>query len=50
MSSTPTSLQGVDGVGRTAMSAKELKRAGVLARVQAGSLSLADAAVLLGVC
>ena len=32
------------------MSAKELKRAGVLARVQAGSLSLADAAVLLGVC
>jgi hypothetical protein len=32
------------------MSAKELKRAGVLARVQAGSVSLADAAVLMGVC
>ena len=32
------------------MSAKELKRAGVLARVLAGSLSLADAAGLMGVC
>jgi hypothetical protein len=50
MSSTPKPLQGVDGVERTSMSAKELKRAGILARVQAGTLALADAAGLMGVC
>lgn len=32
------------------MSAKELKRAGVLARVRARTLALTDAAVLMGVC
>jgi transposase len=32
------------------MSVKELKRAGVLARVKAGTLALKDAAVLVGVC
>jgi transposase len=36
-------------VGRTAMSTKELKRAGVLARVKAGTLSLRSAAALMDV-
>jgi transposase len=36
-------------VGRTAMSTRELKRAGVLARVAAGTLRLGSAAVLMAV-
>jgi transposase len=36
-------------VGRTAMSARELTRVGVLARVKAGTLTVRSAAVLLGV-
>gem|GEM_PF-6068777 len=35
-------------LGRTAMSCKELRRAGVLARVKSGELTLVDAAVLMG--
>jgi hypothetical protein len=35
-------------LGRTAMSSKELRRAGVLARVESGELKLVDAAVLMG--
>src|SRR5262245_34639413 len=37
------------GVGRIAMSTTELRRAGVLARVAAGSLKLGSAAVLMAV-
>ena len=33
-------------LGRTAMSSKEMRRAGVLARVESGELTLVDAAVL----
>ena len=36
-------------MGRTAMSCKELRRAGVLARVESGELKLVDAAVVMGV-
>src|ERR1700693_6631496 len=35
-------------LGRTAMSCKELRRAGVLARVESGELKLVDAAVMMG--
>ena len=36
-------------MGRTAMSARELTRVGVLARVKAGTLTVVSAAELLGV-
>jgi hypothetical protein len=36
-------------LGRTAMSTRELTRAGVLARVAAGTLSLTSAAAVLAV-
>src|SRR5207253_374001 len=42
-------LGGGRGLGRTAMSTKELKRAGVLARVAAGTLRLGSAAALMEV-
>src|ERR1700686_5673041 len=35
-------------LGRTAMSCKELRRAGVLARVESGELKLVNAAVMMG--
>jgi hypothetical protein len=35
-------------LGRTAMSCKELRRAGVLARVESGELKLVNAAVIMG--
>src|SRR4051794_14623543 len=46
---SPKLRPGGRGVGRTAMSAPELKRAGVLARVVAETLTLGGAAVLMGV-
>src|SRR5260370_37546328 len=36
-------------LGRTAMSSKEMRRAGVLARVKSGELKLVNAAVMMGV-
>jgi transposase len=42
-------LRGGRGLGRTAMSARELRRAGILARVAAETLTLKSAAVLMEV-
>ena len=42
-------LGGGRGLGRTAMSARELRRAGILARVAAGTLTLKSAATLMEV-
>ena len=36
-------------MGRAAMSGKELRRAGILARVESGELKLVNAAVMMGV-
>src|SRR3984893_17424486 len=35
-------------LGRTAMSSKEMRRAGILARVESGELKLVNAAVMMG--
>jgi transposase len=48
MSPTPKTFLREGGVGRTSMSLKELKRAEVLARVRAHTLSLRDASTLMG--
>src|SRR5215510_7105456 len=46
---SPTLRPGGRGLGRTAMSTRELTRAGVLARVAAGTLTLGSAATLMAV-